>query len=105
MPAVSFHRVFRLLTISVLAVVAGLTVSSAHAENADKTHRQVIVPQEDRFSPFALKIRSGESVEWIKMDTDDHTVVSDDFFNPAGHNGTDVLIPGTDNNHGKPGTF
>ncbi|HXM76683.1 MAG TPA: cupredoxin domain-containing protein [Thermoanaerobaculia bacterium] len=105
MPAVSFHRVFRLLTISLLAAVAGLAVSSAHAENADKTHRQVIVPQEDRFTPFALTIRSGESVEWINMDTDDHTVVSDDFFNTAGHNGTDVLIPGTDNNHGKPGTF
>ena len=105
MPAVSFHRVFRLLTISVLAVVAGLTVSSAHAENADKTHRQVIVPQEDRFSPFALTIRSGESVEWINMDTDDHTVVSDDFFNTAGHHGTNHLLKGTDSNGGRPGTF
>jgi plastocyanin len=105
MAAVSSHRFSRLLTISVLAVLAGLAVSSARAERASKTHRQIIVPEADRFTPFALTIRPGESVEWINMDTDDHTVVSDDFFNTAGHNGTDVLIPGTDNNDGKPGRF
>lgn len=39
------------------------------------------------------------------MDTDDHTVVSDDFFNDAGHNGTDQIVLGTVNNGGQPGTF
>ena len=50
MPAVSFHRVFRLLTISLLAVVAGLAVSSAHAENAvrgvfDRRRRRRAAPR------------------------------------------------------------
>jgi len=31
--------------------------------------------------------------------------VSNDFFNTAGHNGTNVLLLGTDNNNGTPGTF
>ena len=38
-------------------------------------------------------------------DTDDHTVVSNDFFNTAGNSGVNVLIAGTDNNGGKPGTL
>jgi len=79
--------------------------SRARAEHEHHRHQQIIVPGEDRFSPFALTIRSGDTVEWINMDTDDHTVVSDDFFNDAGHNGTDVLVPGTDSNGGQPGTF
>jgi hypothetical protein len=39
------------------------------------------------------------------MDTDDHTVVSDDVFNTAGNQGTNVVIPGTDSNNGVPGTL
>jgi plastocyanin len=68
-------------------------------------HRQVIVPEEDRFTPFGLTIRTGDSVEWVNNDSDDHTVVSNDFFNTAGHKGTDVLLPGTASNNGQPGTF
>ena len=45
--------------------------------------RQVIVPGEDRFAPFAITIRAGQSVQWVNLDTDDHTVVSNNFFNPA----------------------
>jgi plastocyanin len=91
----------------VLIAVAFLWVPVAHgsAHASPRVHRQIIVPQEDRFTPFGLTIRSGEVVQWINMDTDDHTVVSDDFFNTAGHNGTDQLLPGTDSNHGQPGTF
>ena len=66
---------------------------------------QVTVPQEDRFAPFVVTIRAGQSVEWINRDTDDHTIVSDDVFNTAGHKGTDQLLPGTDTNGGKPGRF
>ena len=38
------------------------------------------------------------------MDSDDHTVVSDDFFNTSGHRGVNILLPGTDSNGGQPGT-
>jgi len=68
-------------------------------------HRLVTVPQEDRFMPFALTIRAGETVEWVNLDTDDHTVVSDDSFNTAGPGGIDQLLPGTDSNGGQPGRF
>ncbi len=70
---------------------------------AGRMHEQVIVPEEDRFTPFELTINAGDIVEWINMDTDDHTVVSDDAFNTTGHKKIDVLLPGTDN--GGPGTF
>jgi len=73
---------------------------------ADKrSHLQVIVPEEDRFTPFAQTIHVGDSVKWINMDTDDHTVVSNDFVNTTGRFGLNVLLKGTDNNGGKPGTF
>jgi plastocyanin len=73
---------------------------------ADKrAHLQVIVPEEDRFTPFAQTIHVGDAVKWINMDTDDHTVVSDDFLNTTGRFGLNVLLKGTDNNGGKPGVF
>src|SRR5205085_339234 len=55
--------------------------------------------------PFSITIHAGQTVQWVNQDTDDHTVVSDDPFNNAGHNGTNQLLLGTDTNHGKPGTF
>jgi len=55
--------------------------------------RQIIVPLEDRFTPFAITIRVGQTVEWVNNDADDHTVVSDDAFNTAGHRGVDVILP------------
>ncbi len=70
-----------------------------------QTHHQVIVPGEDRFKPFSLTIRVGDSVKWINNDTDDHTVVSNDFFNTTGDKNVDMLLPGTDSNGGVPGTF
>lgn len=72
---------------------------------AGPVNRMVIVPGEDRFTPFHLTIRTGESVEWVNEDTDDHTVVSNDAFNTAGHQGLNVLLPGTDSNGGVPGTL
>jgi plastocyanin len=91
----------------VLVAVASLSfpVANGSAHQSARVHRQIIVPEEDRFTPFGLTIRVGDVVQWINMDTDDHTVVSDDFFNTAGHNGTDQLLVGTDNNNGQPGTF
>jgi plastocyanin len=81
------------------------TTSHGRGQWWRQTHRMVVVPEEDRFKPFALTIRSGDAVEWVNMDTDDHTIVSDDFFNTAGNNGTDVLLKGTEGNGGQPGKF
>jgi plastocyanin len=72
---------------------------------AARTHRMVIIPGEDRFLPFSVVIRPGDSVVWENDDTDDHTVVSNDAFNTAGHQGTNVIIPGTDSTGGQPATF
>ena len=86
-------------------LVAGLLLPAYAAdEQAHRVH-QVIVPLEDRFTPFTLTIQRGDTVEWINQDTDDHTVVSDDAFTTAGHTGTNHLLPGTDSNHGQPGVF
>jgi plastocyanin len=68
----------------------------ALSQNADTDGRaparQIIVPDEDRFVPFAITVRVGQPVIWINNDADDHTVVSDDAFNTAGHRGTNVLL-------------
>ncbi len=55
--------------------------------------RQIMVPLEDRFIPFAITVRVGQKVQWINNDADDHTVVSDDAFNTAGHRGVNVILP------------
>jgi plastocyanin len=54
--------------------------------------RQIIVPGEDRFAPFAITVRVGQPVVWINNDADDHTIVSNDAFNTAGHRGTNVIL-------------
>jgi plastocyanin len=105
MTARRIRRVSALAAGIALVLIVGYDVASRADEHKPKTHKQVVVPGEDRFTPFSLTIRSGDNVQWINTDTDDHTVVSDDFFNTAGNKSTDVLIPGTDNNGGNPGTF
>jgi len=82
-----------------------ITQLSVTSDKLGGSNRMVVVPGEDRFSPFALNIHAGEEVEWVNMDTDDHTVVSNDFFNIGALKGVNVLLLGTDNNNGKPGTF
>src|SRR5437762_14055388 len=90
----------------VLSVAAlALWVQPGIAGHQASTVHKVIVPEEDRFYKFAITIHRGESVKWVNKDSDDHTVVSVDFFNTAGHNGTDHLLPGTVSNGGKPGKF
>ena len=95
------------LVVMLISASLLLAWSSTHSwgKNKKRTHQQVIVPEEDRFTPFAITIHPGDDVQWVNMDTDDHTVVSDDFFNTAGNNGTDVILLGTDNNGGVPGKF
>src|SRR5947207_11515313 len=93
--------------VAMIAMMSLVLVASAHRIGADdhSTQQQVIVPQEDRFAPFAVTIHAGDSVRWVNNDTDDHTVVSDDFFNTAGNNHTNHLLRGTDSNGGRPGKF
>ena len=64
----------------------------AVAQSSNPTVRQIIVPDEDRFTPFAITIRAGQRVQWVNNDTDDHTVVSNDTFNTAGPRGVNVLL-------------
>src|SRR6266550_6973780 len=97
----------RKLLVGIPVVVALIAIGaiSALARDGHRAVHQVTVPMEDRFTPFALTIHAGDSVRWVNNDTDDHTVVSDDFFNTAGHHGTNQLLKGTTSNGGRPGTF
>jgi plastocyanin len=81
------------LAIGLLATGFSTRLSAGSNSAASATARQIIVPDEDRFTPFAITVRVGQKVEWINNDTDDHTVVSDDEFNTAGHRGVNVLLP------------
>lgn len=98
----------KMLQILLVALVLGMTLLTSSrnvAAGGPPVAKQVIVPGEDRFFPFAITIRAGQSVQWVNLDTDDHTVVSNDFFNTAGHNGTNIVVPGTVNNGGQPGAL
>lgn len=94
-----------LLTLGIVATV-GATEAAVSAAPPRPVHEHTItVPGEDRFTPFAVTAHVGERVTWVNRDTDDHTVVSDDVFTTTDHKGINHLLPGTDSNHGKPGTF
>jgi plastocyanin len=90
-----------LILLFCLALLLPLGFVSASKE---KVHK-ITIPEEDRFVPFALTIRAGETVQWVNNDSDDHTVVSNDTFTTTNHKGVNVVIPGTDNNGGKPGVY
>src|SRR4051794_30333544 len=86
-------------------LVASVWLGAPHLAGAHYKVQYVRIPEEDRFTPFGLTIHVGDSVQWTNYDTDDHTVVSDDFFNTDGHKGTDQLLPGTDTTGGQPSTY
>ena len=99
--------ILRVLVPSLLVLGALLcALATAQTAQPDKRvfHNMVIVPEEDRFTPFAITIHTGDRVQWTNEDTDDHTVVSDDFVNTGGPLHINVLLKGTDSNGGKPGT-
>ncbi len=79
-----------------LALLVFSSFSHVFAQDAQPDNRppavQIIVPDEDRFTPFAITVRVGQPVVWINHDTDDHTVVSNDAFNTAGHRGLNFLL-------------
>ena len=92
----------------VLGVVVAIVAIGTGAASQRSTVHQVKVPGEDRFTPFALTISSGDVVQWKNNDSDDHTIVSDDAFNTTGPKGLDQLLPsgGTFSLRFKqPGTF
>ncbi len=98
------YKFFRTgLVVILLFLALAIPLTSAAAMQSS-TH-QVIIPGEDRFVPFVMVIKKGETVEWINQDTDDHTVVSNDFFTTTDHKSINTLIPGTDSNGGKFGTL
>ena len=87
------------LLVPCLALLGLIATARAVAQDSQdsrpKLHTMVAVPEEDRFTPFALQIRVGDTVEWVNNDTDDHTVVSDDAVNTAGPQNVNVVLPGT----------
>jgi plastocyanin len=80
------------LALLVVCLLAFASFNLAVAQSSNPTVRQIIVPEEDRFIPFAATIRVGQRVQWVNNDLDDHTIVSDDPFNTAGPRGMDVLL-------------
>jgi len=80
-----------LVATAVLVPMGALRAVADHSGGEGSLHK-VTVPEADRFAPFALTIREGDAVLWVNNDEDDHTVVSDDAFDTAGHKGTDHLI-------------
>ncbi|MBA3915937.1 MAG: hypothetical protein H0X25_19210 [Acidobacteriales bacterium] len=68
---------------------SGQLVPSA---DAAVSGRMVMVPGTDKFTPFAVTIHVGQSIQWVNNDTDSHYVVSNDTFNTAGNKGTNHLL-------------
>lgn len=80
--------------LTVLLLTGGkVGVLPATAEGAQAHAHRVTVPEADRFTPFALTIHSGDIVQWVNHDEDDHTVVSDDALNTARPRNIDHLLP------------
>lgn len=67
--------------------------------------KQVTIPTEDRFVPFALTIHIGDSVQWTNNDTDNHTIVAVQQLTTSDHKTVNHVILGTDANGGHPGTY
>jgi plastocyanin len=78
-----------------LATLTVMLVAGA-SNRALAAAKQIIVPEEDRFTPFAVTVHVGQKVTWTNNDADAHYVVSDDAFNTAGHKGVNhLLAPGS----------
>src|SRR5262245_55620484 len=95
-----------LVAVGAVVVVAAIGTGTA---STSATTRQVTVPESDRFAPFALTIRVGDTVQWINDDEDDHTVVSDDPFDTSGPRGVNALFAADGGTYSikftHPGTF
>lgn len=98
-----FHRALALAAAGALATT--LAFAAQQTGEARRVHNMVIVPEEDRFTPFAMTIHAGDGVLFVNNDSDDHTVVTDEFVSSTGptRKPIDRLLVGTENNDGKPG--
>jgi plastocyanin len=70
---------------AIALVFVAISVMGAGARGGGGKVRRVSVPHSDRFTPFGLTVRAGDTVKWTNHDSDDHTVVSDGAFDTAGH--------------------
>jgi plastocyanin len=79
----------------VLLAVGLIPIGAVHAgaSRSPRAIRQVTVPEADQFTPFAMTIHAGDFVRWVNTDGDDHTVVADNAYTTAGHQGTDHVLP------------
>jgi plastocyanin len=97
------------LLVLAAALVGAATSTISAADRGERSHSATVtVPEADRFTPYAITIRPGDTVRWVNNDTDGHFVVSDDAFNTTGNRGVDQqLAPGQSLQlrFTKPGTF
>ena len=84
----------RSATMVMLSLCFTVVAPVANAQNGQPAARQIIVPGEDRFSPYAVTVRVGQTVQFVNNDSDDHLVISVDAFNTAGHRGAHALLKG-----------
>jgi|SRR5581483_1708259 len=100
-------RAWMAVVVVALTVGVAAKMGAAAQDQAGKRHAQatIVIPDEDRFSPFVTTVFAGDRVNFVNQDTDNHTVVSDDAVNDGGPRGIDVVINGTDSNGGKPGVY
>ena len=85
---------FRWSALGMLSLCFLVLSTLAIAQNGKPAARQVLVPGEDRFSPYAVTVRVGQTVQFVNNDSDDHLVISVDAFNTAGHRGAHALLKG-----------
>ena len=99
----SLHHVLVPSLVLIGALLGALAIAQTEQKPPTRVHNMVIVPEEDRFTPFAITIHTGDTVMWTNNDTVDHTIVSDDFVNSGGPLHVNRLLPGTESNGGNPG--
>ena len=83
---------FRWWMLATLVVVLVAGVSNRALAAPPPAVKQIMVPGEDRFTPFAVTVHVGQKVMWVNNDSDSHRVVSIDAFNTAGHKGVNQLV-------------
>ena len=60
------------LVLGALGALGAQAYGDHNAHNNGRVH-QVTVPEADRFTPFALQVRAGDSVRWVNNDEDNHS--------------------------------
>lgn len=90
-----------------VAICIATIANQSYAAGGGKGHKtkEVTIPAEDRFSPYVLQIKPGDTVKWINQDTDDHSIVAIGTFTTSGPKTLNYLLPGTTSNGGAPGTY